>query len=77
MGNFDSLPNSALVRESQLVARRIKSESSTSALLPFSSATLWRMVKQGTFPSPIKVGERVTAWRVADVRQWLRVTHAE
>jgi len=39
--------------------------------VPFSSATLWRKVKSGEFPAPKKLSERVTAWRVEDVRQWL------
>jgi hypothetical protein len=41
------------------------------APVPFSSATLWRRVKAGTFPKPVKLSERVTAWRVEDIRQWL------
>lgn len=40
-------------------------------LVPFSSATLWRKVGDGTFPKPVKLSERVTAWRVEDVRRWL------
>ena len=40
-------------------------------IVPFSSATLWRKVKSGEFPTPAKLSERVTAWRVEDVRQWL------
>lgn len=40
-------------------------------ILPVSNATLWRRVKEGTFPKPVKLSERVTAWRVEDVRQWL------
>jgi hypothetical protein len=40
-------------------------------LVPFSSATLWRKVKAGAFPAPVKLSERVTAWRAADVKAWL------
>jgi prophage regulatory protein len=43
----------------------------SSGIVPFSSATLWRKVKGGEFPAPAKLSERVTAWRVEDVRQWL------
>lgn len=43
------------------------------APVPFSSATLWRKVKAGEFPKPIKLGERITAWRVGDVRKWIDV----
>ena len=60
---------SALLRESQLVQSPKRPHGT--APLPFSSATLWRMAKAGTFPKPIKLAQRVTAWRVGDVRAWL------
>jgi predicted DNA-binding transcriptional regulator AlpA len=41
------------------------------AIVPISSATLWRKCKAGDFPKPVKLSERVTAWRVSDVRGWL------
>ena len=68
LSNFDVLPDSAFIRESQLVQSRLKD---TLAPLPFSAPTLWRKVKAGTFPKPVKLSERVTAWRVGDVREWL------
>lgn len=40
-------------------------------LIPFSAATLWRKVRAGTFVQPVKLSERITAWRVADVNTWL------
>lgn len=66
---FDALPGSAFIRESQLVQSPKRPE--TPAPLPFSAPTLWRMVKAGTFPKPSKLSQRVTAWRVSDVRAWL------
>lgn len=65
---FDQLPDSAFIRQSQLVT---DSKRPGPALLPFSANTLWRKVKSGQFPSPAKLSERVTAWRVGDVRRWL------
>ena len=41
-------------------------------LVPFSSATLWRKVKAGEFPAPVKLSDRVTAWRCSDVLAWLQ-----
>jgi len=35
------------------------------------SSTVWLWVRKGKFPSPLKIGPRVTAWRVEDVRQWM------
>ena len=37
----------------------------------FSQATLWRKVKDGTFPKPIKISERITAWRAEEVNYWI------
>jgi prophage regulatory protein len=59
---FDSLPASALVKQQDLLAHRI---------VPFSSATIGRRIKQNKFPSPIKLSDQITAFRVGDIRQWL------
>lgn len=67
---FDALPESAFIRESQLVYDPKRPE--YPAPLPFSAATLWRKVAAGTFPKPVKLSTRVTAWRVADVRDFLQ-----
>lgn len=37
---------------------------------PFARSTMWRRIKQGTFPAPIKLSERVTVWRYEDVAAW-------
>lgn len=58
---FDNLPASGFIRQAQLIP----------TVVPFSSATLWRKCKAGQFPKPVKLSERVTAWRVGDVRQFL------
>ena len=72
--NFDTLPDSAFIRESQLVQSPKRPD--TPAPLPFSAPTLWRKVKAGTFPKPIKLSDRVTAWKVGDVRAWI-ASHCE
>lgn len=58
---FDDLPDSGFIRQAQLVPN----------VVPFSPATLWRKCKAGQFPKPVKLSERVTAWRVGDIRQFL------
>lgn len=60
------LPATGFIRQSQLIP----------AIVPFSSATLWRKVKAGTFPAPVKLSERVTAWHVQSIREWMEgVSH--
>lgn len=66
---FDALPNGAYIRESQLVRSHRRPD--VPAPLPFSGPTLWRKVKAGTFPRPVKFSERITAWSVGDVRAWI------
>jgi prophage regulatory protein len=36
--------------------------------IPVSKSTWWAGVKSGRFPKPVKLGPRITAWRVEDVR---------
>ena len=60
--NYGALPATGYVRQKQLI---------DGGILPFSAKTLWRKVKDGTFVQPVKLGERITAWRVEEVRQWL------
>lgn len=57
---FNDLPDAALLREKELLP-----------ILPWSAPTLWRRVKTGSFPQPIRMEGRITAWRWGDVRQWL------
>lgn len=40
-------------------------------LVPVSAATLWRMVKDGTFPRPRRISQRAVAWQRSDVEQWI------
>ena len=67
--NFDALADDAYIRAAQLV--RDPARPDATPPLPFSAATLWRMVRLNTFPKPARLAERVTAWRVGDVRAWI------
>lgn len=39
--------------------------------LPFGSSTLWAWSRDGRFPAPVKLSPTMTAWRNADVIDWL------
>jgi predicted DNA-binding transcriptional regulator AlpA len=59
---------------------RLKDLASTKTkpgLLPCSTATIWRKLTAGTFPKPVKLGERITAWHMDDIEQWLAARHKE
>ena len=57
---FDSLPDSAHVRLPVILS-----------LFACSRATVWRHVKVGLIPAPIKFSERITAWNVGVLRKHL------
>ena len=58
--NFDNLPASAYVRLPVVLA-----------LFGISAATAWRWAKSGKLPAPRKLGERVSGWKVGDLREVL------
>jgi prophage regulatory protein len=35
--------------------------------LPISKSSWWAGVKAGRYPAPVKLGPRITAWRVEDI----------
>lgn len=36
-----------------------------------SRSTLYSWMKDGRFPKPVRLGERIVAWRESDVTEWL------
>jgi predicted DNA-binding transcriptional regulator AlpA len=61
LSSFDKLPASGYIRQKNLIP----------SVVPISHATLWRKVKTGEFPAPVKLSKRITAWKVSDVKAWL------
>lgn len=51
-------------------------ESELLEALPFSRATLWRRIKDGTFPPPVKLGGNLNAWKRAEVTKWSETPQA-
>jgi prophage regulatory protein len=39
--------------------------------LGMSKSTIWRLVRQGKFPKPLKLSDKITAWKADDVLAWL------
>jgi predicted DNA-binding transcriptional regulator AlpA len=60
LAEFDTLPNAAHVR---LPVVR--------TLYGVGPASIWRWVKAGRLPKPVKVGMQAVAWNVGELRQHL------
>ncbi len=60
MPDFPALPETGFVRLANILAPK--------GPIPVSKSTWWAGVKTGRFPKPVKLGPRITAWRVEDIR---------
>ena len=40
-------------------------------LIPVGKSTWWAGIRSGKYPAPVKLGPRVSAWRVEDIRELL------
>jgi len=60
VAHFNELPDCAHVRQPTVLA-----------LFACSPASLWRWVKSGRLPAPKKLGLRVSAWNVGELRACL------
>ena len=66
------LPETGYLRLSQIIGNP-KADPPIPAIIPVSKSTWWAGVKSGRFPQPVKtLGERITAWRVEDIRDFIR-----
>lgn len=63
---MSALPVSGFVRIRQIIGTP-----EAPGPVPLSPATVWRKVRAGVFPAPIKLGPNTTVWRVEDVRAWI------
>ena len=55
-----NFPETGLVRLAEILA--------PNGPIPVSKSTWWNGVKDGRFPKPIKLSERVTCWKAEDIR---------
>jgi prophage regulatory protein len=61
MTSFAELPDAGFVRLSSIIAPR--------GPIPVSKSTWWAGIKDGRFPKSVKLGARITVWRVEDIRR--------
>ena len=61
------LPETGYLRLPQILGAR-RATPPVPALIPVSKSTWWEGVRTGRYPKPCKLGPRITAWRVEDIR---------
>lgn len=62
---MNQLPETGFLRLWQIIGDEAKG---IPPIYPVKKSCWWQGVKDGRFPKPVKLGPRVTAWRVEDIR---------
>lgn len=66
------IPAEGFVRVSQLLGRR-----GVPGILPISRTEMYRQLRAGRIPQPIKIGKRAVAWSAATVRLMIAELEAQ
>jgi hypothetical protein len=64
---MNQLPETGFLRLRQIIGDT-KSKPPLPPIIPVKKTCWWDGVKSGRFPKPLKLGPRVTVWRVEDIR---------
>lgn len=64
---MNQLPETGFLRIKQIIGDPT-AEPPIPPIIPVKKSCWWQMVKDGRAPQPVKLGPRVTAWRVDQIR---------
>jgi prophage regulatory protein len=68
MSDRTALPETGFLRLLQIIGDP-RTDPPIPPLIPVSKSTWWAGVKEDRYPKPVKLGRRITAWRVEDIRK--------
>jgi prophage regulatory protein len=71
-----SLPAIGYLRLPQIIGDP-KANPPVPPLIPVSKSTWWEGVRTGRYPQSVKLGPRITAWKVDDIRALIEVHKSE
>jgi prophage regulatory protein len=64
------LKNPTRKREAKM-QQRLVSVKQAGQMIDTHPTTIWRWVKMGLFPKPLKIGPSCTRWRLEDLEAWI------
>lgn len=67
------LPETGYLRLSQILGNP-KADPPIPPIIPVSKSTWWAGVKSGLYPRPVKLGPKITVWRVEAIRELISRT---
>jgi predicted DNA-binding transcriptional regulator AlpA len=71
--NVRQLPETGFLRLKQIIGdvgdpNRNPPIPSTPPIIPISRSSWWQGIREGRYPTPVKLGPRTTAWTVESIR---------
>ena len=70
------LPETGFLRLKQIIGDP-DAEPPIPAIIPVGKSSWWEGVRSGRYPASVKLGPRMTAWRVESIRELVQKLHAE
>lgn len=71
------MENPALTKSRLLRLDQIIGSKSEPGLIPVCKATWYGWMRSGYAPSPLKLGQRTSVWRVKDLEEFIKKVEAE
>lgn len=68
--DLSAIPEVGFLREKQIVGD-LKATPPIRPIVPISRSHWWQLVRDGRAPAPVKLSQRVTAWRSSDIRNFV------
>ena len=68
---MNPLPSTGYLRLKQILGTK-KSNPPIPPIIPIGKTSWWQGIKEGRYPSPIKISPRITVWKVEDIRLLLQ-----
>ena len=63
--------------QQEQAAPRLGDQRAVISIAGIKKSEIWRRVKAGRFPAPVKLGPRCTRWNLVEVEDWARQRLAE
>ena len=66
-----ALPETGFLRLTQIIGNP-KAVPPIPSIIPISKSSWWLGVASGVYPAPVKLGPKMTTWRIEDIRELIK-----
>lgn len=63
-------------RERSMSSTQLIRRPEVEKMLSISCTTIYRLMSEGKFPKPVRIGDKAIAWRLSDIEAWIEARQA-